>query len=146
MLQRNVISNASIHAELSPHIQCVKEFGIQPEDFDNKTSEDTPVFSIVNKSEEHQVAVSVGELLSILRASANSGTTLTRFKGLAEMNTKQLRETTMQIDARILLQVTIEDAVQAERMFTLLMGDAVEPRRAFIERYGTQVDLDVYGA
>lgn len=146
MLQRNVISNASIHAELSPHIQCVKDYGIQPEDFDNKTSEDTPVFSIVNKSEEHQVAASVGELLSILRASANSGTTLTRFKGLAEMNTKQLRETTMQIDARVLLQVTIEDAVQAERMFTLLMGDAVEPRRAFIERYGTQVDLDVYGA
>ncbi len=146
MLQRNVISNASIHAELSPHIQCVKDYGIQPEDFDNKTSEGTPVFSIVNKSEEHQVAASVGELLSILRASANSGTTLTRFKGLAEMNTKQLRETTMQIDARVLLQVTIEDAVQAERMFTLLMGDAVEPRRAFIERYGTQVDLDVYGA
>lgn len=146
MLQRNVISNASIHAELSPHIQCAKEFGIQPEDFDNKIAEDTSVFSIVNKSEEHQVAASVGELLSILRASANSGTTLTRFKGLAEMNTKQLRETTMQIDARVLLQVTIEDAVQAERMFTLLMGDAVEPRRAFIERYGTQVDLDVYGA
>ncbi len=146
MLQRNVISNASIHAELSPHIQCVKEFGIQPEDFDNKTSEDAPVFSIVNKSEEQQFAVSVGELLSILRASANTGTTLTRFKGLAEMNTKQLRETTMQIDARVLLQVTIEDAVQAERMFTLLMGDSVEPRRAFIERYGTQVELDVYGA
>ena len=146
MLQRNVISNASIHAELSPHIQCVKDFGIQPEDFDNMTSEDAPVFSIVNKSEEQQFAVSVGELLSILRASANSGTTLTRFKGLAEMNTKQLRETTMQIDARVLLQVTIEDAVQAERMFTLLMGDSVEPRRAFIERYGTQVELDVYGA
>lgn len=146
MLQRNVISNASIHAELSPHIQCVKDYGIQPEDFDNKTSEDTSVFSVVNKSEEHRAAASVGELLSILRASANRGTTLTRFKGLAEMNTKQLRETTMQIDARVLLQVTIEDAVQAERMFTLLMGDAVEPRRAFIERYGTQVDLDVYGA
>ena len=146
MLQRNVISTASIHAELSPHIQCVKDYGIQSEDFENKTSEDASVFSIVNKSEEQQFASSVGELLSILRSSANSGTTLTRFKGLAEMNTKQLRETTMQIDARVLLQVTIEDAVQAERMFTLLMGDSVEPRRAFIERYGTQVELDVYGA
>ncbi len=146
MLQRNVISTSSIHAELSPHIQCVKDYGIQPEDFENKTSEDDSVFSIVNKSEEQQFAASVGELLSILRSSANSGTTLTRFKGLAEMNTKQLRETTMQIDARVLLQVTIEDAVQAERMFTLLMGDSVEPRRAFIERYGTQVELDVYGA
>ena len=146
MLQRNVISTAAIHAELSPHIQCVKDYGIQPEDFENKTSEDDSLFSIVNKSEEQQFAASVGELLSILRSSANTGTTLTRFKGLAEMNTKQLRETTMQIDARVLLQVTIEDAVQAERMFTLLMGDSVEPRRAFIERYGTQVELDVYGA
>lgn len=146
VLQHQGKSNAAIHAELSPHIQCVKDFGIQPEDFDRETSEDVPLFNISNKSDEQQSATSVAELLSILRASANRGTTLTRFKGLAEMNTKQLRETTMQIDARVLLQVTLEDAVQAERMFTLLMGDSVEPRRAFIERYGTQVELDVYGA
>ena len=146
MPQFQIASNAAIHAELSPHIQCVKEFGIQPEDFDVPTSEDTPLFTLVNKSDEKQSATSVGELLSILTSSANRGTTLTRFKGLAEMNTKQLKETTMQIDARVLLQVTLEDAVQAERMFTLLMGDSVEPRRAFIERYGTQVELDVYGS
>lgn len=144
--QFQIASNAAIHAELSPHIQCVKEFGIQPEDFDVPTSEDTPLFSVVNKSDEKQSANTVGELLSILISNANRGTTLTRFKGLAEMNTKQLKETTMQIDARVLLQVTLEDAVQAERMFTLLMGDSVEPRRAFIERYGTQVELDVYGS
>ena len=146
MPQFQIASNAAIHAELSPHIQCVKEFEIQPEDFDVPTSEDTPLFTLVNKSDEKQSATSVGELLSILTSSANRGTTLTRFKGLAEMNTKQLKETTMQIDARVLLQVTLEDAVQAERMFTLLMGDSVEPRRAFIERYGTQVELDVYGS
>ena len=146
MLQLQVTSNASIHAELSHHIQCVKEFGIQPEDFDVPTSEDTPLFSVVNKSDEKQSANTVGELLSILTSSANRGTTLTRFKGLAEMNTKQLKETTMQIEARVLLKVTLEDAAQAERMFTLLMGDSVEPRRAFIERYGTQVELDVYGS
>lgn len=146
MPQFQIASNAAIHAELSPHIQCVKEFGIQLEDFDVPTSEDTPLFTLVNKSDEKQSATSVGELLSILTSNANRGTTLTRFKGLAEMNTKQLKETTMQIDARVLLQVTLEDAVQAERMFTLLMGDSVEPRRAFIERYGTQVELDVYGS
>ncbi|MDE0086206.1 MAG: DNA topoisomerase (ATP-hydrolyzing) subunit B [Candidatus Poribacteria bacterium] len=146
MPQFQIASNAAVHAELSPHIQCVKDFGIQPEDFDVPTSEDTPLFSLVNKSDEKQSVTSVGELLSILTSSANRGTTLTRFKGLAEMNTKQLKETTMQIDARVLLKVTLEDAVQAERMFTLLMGDSVEPRRAFIERYGTQVELDVYGS
>ena len=146
MPQPRIVSNATIHAELAPHIQCVKELGIQPEDFDVPTSEGTPPFSVVNKSDEKQTANTIGELLSILSSNANIGTTLTRFKGLAEMNTKQLKETTMKIDARVLLQVTMEDAVQAERMFTLLMGDSVEPRRAFIERYGNQVSLDVYGA
>ena len=146
MPQLQIKSNAAIHAELSPHIQCVKAFGIQSEDFDGTASEGTPLFSVVNKSDEDQAANTVGELLSILTSNANRGMTLTRFKGLAEMNTKQLKETTMQIDARVLLQVTLEDAGQAERMFTLLMGDTVEPRRAFIERYGNQVNLDVYGA
>lgn len=145
--QLQVRSNAAIHAELSPHIQCIKELDVLPEDFDATTSEDdTPLFSVMNKSDEQQSVNSVGELLTTLASIANKGMTLTRFKGLAEMNTKQLKETTMQIDARVLLQVTLEDAAQAERMFTLLMGESVEPRRAFIERYGAQVELDIYGA
>lgn len=144
--QFQVRSNAAIHSELVPHIQYVKDLGIQPEDFHESTSEDTELFKVSNKSDEQHSAASVRELLSLLSSNANKGMTLTRFKGLAEMNTKQLKETTMQIDARVLLQVTLEDAAQAERMFTLLMGDSVEPRRAFIERYGNQVSLDVYGA
>ena len=144
--QYHVSSDATIHNELSPHIQCVRELGFQPEDFVENTSEDSPLFTVSNKSDEQQNVNTVVELLSILMVSANRGMTLTRYKGLAEMNAKQLKETTMQSDVRILLQVTMEDAVQAERMFTLLMGDASEPRRAFIERYGTQVELDVYGA
>ncbi len=145
--QHRRASNGAIHAEFSPHIECIKELGIQLEDFDVSASEGTALFSVVNKSDEKQTVNTVRELLSILASNANSGITLTRFKGLAEMNTKQLKETTMQIDARLLIQVTMEDAVQADRMFTLLMGgDTVEPRRAFIERYGAQVELDVYGA
>ena len=144
--QYQLKSNAAIHNELSSHIQCVKDLGFKPEDFTENTSEDVPLFSVSNKSDEQQTANTVEELLSILTTSANRGMTLTRYKGLAEMNARQLKETTMQTDERVLLQVTMEDAVQAERMFTLLMGDAAEPRRAFIERYGTQVELDVYGA
>jgi len=77
---------------------------------------------------------------------AHRGLTITRYKGLAEMNAEQLRDTTMHPEERILLRVTLDDAVEADRVFTLLMGDTVEPRREFIERYGTQVNLDLYGA
>ena len=55
-------------------------------------------------------------------------------------------ETTMDIEKRILLQVKMEDALEADRMFTLLMGDNVDMRRDFIERYGGQVQLDIYGS
>ena len=52
----------------------------------------------------------------------------------------------MALDKRILLQVKLEDGIEADRVFTLLMGDDVEPRRQFIERYGKQVQLDLYGS
>jgi DNA gyrase subunit B len=75
---------------------------------------------------------------------ARHGVQMQRFKGLGEMNAEQLRETTMDPQTRTLQRVTIDDASLAERMFTDLMGDKVEPRKAFIERHAKEVRfLDV---
>ena len=83
-------------------------------------------------------------LLQAVRAAGEKGLTVTRFKGLGEMNAEELRETTLDPENRSLIQVSMTNAAEADEMFRVLMGDKVEPRREFIEKHALEVkNLDV---
>ena len=83
-------------------------------------------------------------LLSAVRRAGEKGLTITRFKGLGEMNAEELRDTTLDPSARTLLRVTMTDAAAADDLFRVLMGENVEPRREFIERHALDVtNLDI---
>ena len=84
------------------------------------------------------------ELLNFFLENAKKGLAIQRYKGLGEMNPEQLWETTMNPENRVLLQVKIEDVVESDEIFTILMGDQVEPRRDFIEKNALNVvNLDI---
>ncbi len=100
-------------------------------------------YRIVNDDDTKEV-FSLRELLAYIKEVAVKGMHIQRYKGLGEMNPQQLWDTTMDPEKRTILQVKLEDAVAADKMFTVLMGDQVEPRRQFIEDYAHQVkNLDI---
>jgi len=99
--------------------------------------------AIVDDGKEISVA-SLDVLHRTVLDRAKAGATFQRYKGLGEMNAAELADTTMNPETRTLLKVTMEDAVGADEMFTVLMGDAVEPRRDFIEKHALDVaNLDI---
>ncbi len=102
-----------------------------------------PLYKIV-KGKKNYYAYSDAERDAILAEIGETGTKTSRYKGLGEMNPEQLWETTMDPEQRTLLKVTVEDAIACDEMFTILMGDKVEPRREFIEQnavYATNLDI-----
>ncbi|MBW3539832.1 MAG: DNA gyrase subunit B [Planctomycetes bacterium] len=124
----------------------LKAYGVTLEDLvprDLASGEPAHPFTIRHEDGETPLTT-LRELLPSLRKLGEKGLRLTRFKGLGEMDPEELWETSMDKTKRTLLKVAMEDATAAERIFRVLMGDRVEPRREFIEKHALEVrDLDV---
>ncbi|ACD82217.1 DNA topoisomerase (ATP-hydrolyzing) subunit B [Candidatus Methylacidiphilum infernorum] len=111
-------------------------------------SKDVPLYKMIvkkgEKGEKQLDIFSIGQILEVVKENGKEGVEIKRFKGLGEMNPKQLYETTMDPQKRKLLKVEIADAIEAERVFVTLMGEEVEPRKRFIEENALHVrNLDV---
>lgn len=103
-----------------------------------------PPLYLIRKGKKHWYTYSDDELTQKLNEVGRDNATVQRYKGLGEMNPEQLWETTMDPEGRTMLQVRMEDAEEADELFTILMGDKVEPRRQFIEEHAKHVrNLDI---
>jgi len=129
IIDRDLFGSAEF-GELRNLVKAIKEAGEAP-------------FAVTNGAESTEVTTYRGLVEHVLEFG-KKGLSIQRYKGLGEMNPEQLWETTMDPEKRVLLQVKVEDAVEADAIFTKLMGDVVEPRREFIEKHALEVsNLDI---
>jgi DNA gyrase subunit B len=113
----------------------IKKIGLSPYLITHPDGEKSASSGLVRSPEQ-----AVDQILEI----GKKGASIQRFKGLGEMNPEQLWETTMNPEKRTLLRVRLDDAVAADEIFTVLMGDQVDPRRGFIQKYAQEVkNLDI---
>jgi len=140
-------SHADLHLESKAIVDLVGKLTRKGLSVEHYAAQDKPLFELIEGEGEKATVsplFSIPEILKGVMAVGKKGIQMYRFKGLGEMDAKELFETTMNPAKRKLLRVDLSDAIEAEEMFTKLMGDVVEPRRQFIEDNALNVrNLDV---
>jgi DNA gyrase subunit B len=128
-------------------LEATELFSDEMKALDNKTDRNEVKLAAIFKAVEDEgetLLYSVAELADFIKTRGKRGLTMQRYKGLGEMNPEQLWETTMDPAKRTLLQVTMDNVVKADEIFTILMGDEVAPRKEFIETHALEVkNLDI---
>lgn len=128
-------------ARLASFNERLASFGLK---FEQYMIPDGPLFEVLEEGNKTMVCHMLRELIDHVRANGKKGIEVQRYKGLGEMNADQLWETTMNPVTRTLVRVTLPDAIAADHMFSMLMGEEVEPRRLFIEQHALSVkNLDI---
>ncbi len=130
---------------INKHLAELRELGFEIDSLlsTDRTGSDTARYYLRRGDSSHGLE-NLRELLSAVLNVSSKVLQVTRFKGLGEMNPEELRDTTLNLDNRTLIQVTMDDAAAADELFRILMGDKVEPRREFIEKHALEVkNLDV---
>ena len=136
------------YEQVSSIMNSLREIGFDPRYYTSTPLHEAGhpdcTYSVRSEKQGQITAHSLVEAMEKIRAVGQQGVTVQRYKGLGEMNHDQLWETTMDPVRRKLLRVTMDDAVEAEKMFTTLMGDNVQDRRAFIQKHAPEVrNLDI---
>jgi DNA gyrase subunit B len=149
--ERRLQKNQELHEvkELTETFEKLSKFGLNVDDYyltqeESVSGEKLATrYALASESTAHEVA-GVAQILPEILRLGKHGIEVKRFKGLGEMNSEELWETTLDPNKRVLLRVTLQEAGEAERMFSVLMGEDVERRRQFIEDHALEVkNLDV---